>query len=97
MAILLKTWMNMVVVKMDGTDFEMVLISLCFSRVTVIRGQVVTTSGRGLVGVRITRYQQYQTISIYLSLFLIYLCSMFLDAFSIQTSFWVDPSSDSFI
>ena len=48
----------MVVVKMDGTDFEMVLISLCFSRVTVIRGQVVTTSGRGLVGVRITRYQQ---------------------------------------
>ena len=58
MAILLKTWMNMVVVKMDGIDFEMVLISLCFSRVTVIRGQVVTTSGRGLVGVRITRYQQ---------------------------------------
>ena len=60
MAILLKTWMNMVVVKMDGIDFEMVLISLCFSRVTVIRGQVVTTSGRGLVGVRITRYQEYQ-------------------------------------
>ena len=27
MAILLKTWMNMVVVKMDGSDFEMVLIS----------------------------------------------------------------------
>ena len=27
MDILLQTWMNMVVVKMDGTDFEMVLIS----------------------------------------------------------------------
>ena len=55
MAILLNTWMK-IVTKMDGIDFEMMLISLCFSRVTVIRGQVVTTSGRGLVGVRITRY-----------------------------------------
>ena len=59
MAILLNTWMK-IVTKMDGIDFEMMLISLCFSRVTVIRGQVVTTSGRGLVGVRITRYQEYQ-------------------------------------
>ena len=59
MAILLKKWMK-IVTKMDGIDFEMMLISLCFSRVTVIRGQVVTTSGRGLVGVRITRYQEYQ-------------------------------------
>ena len=58
MAILLKTRMTMDVVKMDDIDFEMEFISLCFSRVTVIRGQVVTTSGRGLVGVRITRYQQ---------------------------------------
>ena len=63
MAILLNTWMK-IVTKMDGIDFEMMLISLCFSRVTVIRGQVVTTSGRGLVGVRITRYQEYQMNSI---------------------------------
>ena len=36
--------------------------SLSCSRVTVIRGQVVTTSGRGLVGVRITRYEKYPMI-----------------------------------
>ena len=56
--------MKIVVLRMAGIDFEMVFISLSFSRVTVIRGQVVTTSGRGLVGVRITRYQEYQTILI---------------------------------
>ena len=64
MGILLKTWMKIVVLRMAGIDFEMVFICFCFSRVTVIRGQVVTTSGRGLVGVRITRYQEYQIISI---------------------------------
>ena len=59
MAIPLKTWMKMFFLRID---FEMVFICFRFSRVTVIRGQVVTTSGRGLVGVRITRYQHYQII-----------------------------------
>ena len=66
MATLLKSWMKIVQKKVDDIDFEMMFISLCFSRVTVIRGQVVTISGRGLVGVRITRYQEYQTISMQL-------------------------------
>ena len=64
--------------------------SLSCSRVTVIRGQVVTTSGRGLVGVRITRYEKYQMI-LFVSL------SGELFALSYIRSILVDPSVDSFI
>ena len=64
--------------------------SLSCSRVTVIRGQVVTTSGRGLVGVRITRYEKYQMI-----LFVSLSQENYLH-FPIR-SILVDPSVDSFI